>query len=194
MNNDSPWDAGLITTPLKEYIDQLINKDLKILIPGAGNGHEFDYLVANGFKNVFVVDIASAPLEKIRTKHPELTHQVLEEDFFEHSDQYDLILEQTFFCALDPGLRKNYAKKMHELLKPSGKLSGLLFQFPLTEAGPPFGGSIEEYKELFAQYFLFKTFETANNSIKPRLGRELFIIFEKNNNTHEKYYSESSRN
>ena len=39
------WDAGKITTPLKEYIDQLTNRDLKILIPGAGNGYEFDYLI-----------------------------------------------------------------------------------------------------------------------------------------------------
>lgn len=179
INNEDSWDAGLITTPLKEYIDQLTNKNLKILIPGAGNGHEFDYLVTNGFKNVFVVDIAPTPLEKIRAKHPEFTHQVLEEDFFEHSNQYDLILEQTFFCALDPSLRESYAKKMHKLLNPNGKLSGLLFQFPLTEVGPPFGGSIEEYEKLFARYFQFKTFEPANNSIKPRSGRELFIIFEK---------------
>lgn len=179
INNEDSWDAGSITTPLKEYIDQLTNKNLKILIPGAGNGHEFDYLITNGFKNVFVVDIAPTPLERIRAKHPELAHQILEEDFFEHQNQYDLILEQTFFCALNPELRKNYVKKMHELIKPKGKLSGLLFQFPLTEVGPPFGASIKEYNELFMPYFNFKTFETANNSIKPRSGRELFIIFEK---------------
>ena len=45
QKNEIGWDAGEITTPLKEYINQLVNKDIKILIPGAGNGHEFDYLI-----------------------------------------------------------------------------------------------------------------------------------------------------
>jgi len=34
------WDLGCISPPIKEYIDQLTNKDIKILIPGAGNSHE----------------------------------------------------------------------------------------------------------------------------------------------------------
>ena len=35
------WDTGGPTKPLTDYIDQVENKDLKILIPGAGNagGH-----------------------------------------------------------------------------------------------------------------------------------------------------------
>ena len=43
QKGETGWDAGKITTPIKEYIDQLTNKNLKILIPGAGNGYEFDY-------------------------------------------------------------------------------------------------------------------------------------------------------
>ncbi|SHI83533.1 Thiopurine S-methyltransferase (TPMT) [Algibacter luteus] len=38
------WDVGKPTTPLKTYIDQLKNKSLKILIPGAGNAYEAEYL------------------------------------------------------------------------------------------------------------------------------------------------------
>lgn len=90
-----------------------------------------------------------------------------------------MIIEQTFFCALNPSLRNKYAKKMNELLHPKGKIIGLLFQFPLTEDGPPFGGSENEYVKLFSNNFKIKTLETAYNSIKPREGRELFFIFEK---------------
>ena len=42
--NEISWDAGTITTPLKEYIDQIEDKSIKILIPGAGNSYEFEYL------------------------------------------------------------------------------------------------------------------------------------------------------
>ncbi len=33
------WDIGYASTPLKEYIDQLSDKTIRILIPGAGNAY-----------------------------------------------------------------------------------------------------------------------------------------------------------
>ena len=50
QSNETGWDVGKITTPLKDYIDQIENKELKILIPGAGNGYEFDYLIQKVLK------------------------------------------------------------------------------------------------------------------------------------------------
>lgn len=177
--NETGWDVGEITTPLKDYIDQIKNKDLKILIPGAGNGYEFDYLISKGFKNVWVVDIAKQPLENLASRNPEFKNNFIESDFFELNQQFDLIIEQTFFCALEPNLRSKYVDKMHSLLNNKGKLFGLLFDFELTEVGPPFGGCKEEYIELFKEKFNLKVLDRAYNSIKPREGRELFFIFEK---------------
>ena len=180
LTNEIGWDVGEITTPLKEYINQINSKDLKILIPGAGNSYEFEYLINQGFSNVTVLDFAKTPIENIKKKFPNINpKQIIHSDFFEHEASYDLILEQTFFCALDPELRENYAKKMNRLLNPNGKLFGLLFQFPLTEVGPPFGGSKEAYIDLFSPYFNILKLETSYNSIKPRQGNELFFIFEK---------------
>lgn len=173
------WDAGKITTPLKEYIDQLTSKDLKILIPGAGNGYEFDYLINKGFKNVFVVDLAPTPLKNIENRNPEFKNNLILSDFFELNETFDLIIEQTFFCALNPSLRSSYVTKTAELLNTNGKIVGLLFDFPLTEVGPPFGGSIKEYTTLFSKTFKLKTLEKAYNSIKPRANKELFFIFDK---------------
>ena len=67
---------------------------------------------------------------------------------------------------------------MASLLNPKGKLAGLLFDFPLTNEGPPFGGSKTEYTNLFSNSFYLKTLEIAYNSIKPRENKELFFIFE----------------
>lgn len=178
QKEDTGWDAGKTTTPLKEYIDQLSDKNLKILIPGAGNGYEFDYLIENGFKNVFVIDIAETPINNIKKRNPEYSSHIIHDDFFTFNDTFDLILEQTFFCALLPNLRSQYVKKMTTLLNPKGKIAGLLFDFPLTEVGPPFGGSKKEYLELFSEKFHIKTLEKAYNSIKPRENKELFFIFE----------------
>jgi thiopurine S-methyltransferase len=68
---------------------------------------------------------------------------------------------------------------MHQLLRRKGKLVGLLFNITFEDSGPPFGGSINEYKSILDPYFHIKTFENCYNSIKPRASKELFIIVEK---------------
>lgn len=175
------WDIGYISTPLKTYIDQLTNKNLKILIPGAGNGYEVEYLFKSGFNSIYVVDISKEPLDNLKNRIPAFPEErLIQMDFFDlQESNFDLILEQTFFCALDPQLRKSYTLKMHDLLGQNGKLAGLFFDFPLTTKGPPFGGNLEEYKKLFKPYFRIKKLERAYNSINPRHGNELFFIFEK---------------
>lgn len=176
---ETAWDAGSITTPLKEYIDQIENKELKIVIPGARNGYEFDYFVEQGFKNVTVIDIAEQPIKNLKKRNPKYIDNFIQADFFDLTEKFDLVLEQTFFCALNPELRYDYVTKMHSILNENGKIAGLLFDFPLTEVGPPFGGSEQEYLSLFSEKFIVKKLEKAYNSIKPRKDKELFFIFEK---------------
>lgn len=179
-NKETGWDAGAITTPLKEYFDQLKDKNISILIPGCGNAYEAEYLFNNGFKNTFIIDIAAQALESFAKRVPNFpASHLICDDFFKHEGQYDLIVEQTFFCALYPSLRNSYAKKMHELLKPGAKLVGLLFSIPLNETHPPFGGNKAEYETYFSPYFKFRHFDTCYNSIKPRANNELFVLFEK---------------
>ncbi|MCB0761734.1 MAG: SAM-dependent methyltransferase [Flavobacteriales bacterium] len=174
------WDVGQVSTPLKEYFDQLTSKKLRILIPGAGNAHEAEYLYENGFVNVTVLDVAEEPLENMRKRMPHFPEgQLLCTDFFHHDGSYDLIIEQTFFCALSPELRPEYARKMAQLLVPHGKIKGLLFDFPLTSEGPPFGGCREEYYTYFLPHFENVEFQSAHNSITPRMGRELWFTAEK---------------
>lgn len=101
--------------------------------------------------------------------------QLLHQDFFELQGSYDLVLEQTFFCALDPSLREDYMSQMSRLLVRGGVLSGLLFNFPLTEDGPPFGGSEQEYRERFEPYFRLNALRESVLSIPPRAGREVYF-------------------
>lgn len=179
LTDDFGWDLGEVSTPLKHYIEQLNNKDLKILIPGAGNSYEAEYLFKLGFKNIYVLDFAEAPLLNIKKRIADFpSHQLIQQDFFEHKGQYDLILEQTFFCAINPDLRKKYAEHMKALLKPTGKLVGLLFNDVLNTDKPPFGGNTAEYQTLFSPLFDIQKMETAYNSIKPREGRELFVVMQ----------------
>ncbi len=176
---ETGWDLKTLSPPLKAYIDQLTDRNHSILIPGCGSGYEAEYLLRQGFKDVTVIDFAPLAVQKMQMYISDYQNiKIICADFFTHIGKYDLILEQTFFCALDPSLRTNYVQKMSELLKENGKVVGLLFgvQFPNN---PPFGGSQEEYLTLFSNNFKITLLELCYNSVKPRQGNELFFNFSK---------------
>lgn len=174
--DDAGWDLGAPSTPLKEYLDQLTNKDLRILIPGSGRAYEAEYAHGLGFKNVFVIDLTDAPFADLLARCPSFPKDhLIVGDFFEHEGTYDRILEQTFFCAIDPSLRSRYVERMYHLLSPGGKLIGVLFDDVLNTDKPPFGGNPSEYLPLFQHVFSHVTMERCRNSIPPRAGRELWL-------------------
>ena len=174
-DNNIPWDAGRITTPLKAYIDQLKDKAIRILIPGCGNAHEAEYLLQEGFTQVYVCDWATEALANFKKRVPDFpSSHLIQADFFKLENQFDLILEQTFLSALFPAQREAYAKQMYRLVSPGGKVIGVLFNEG-TEDSPPFGGTAEEFLAIFNPVFDQVKVEDCYNSIKPRQGRELFI-------------------
>ena len=175
-NGQTGWDIGYPSTPIKEFIDSLTDRSTRILIPGAGNAYEAEYLHSKGFENVSVLDISERAIELFKNRVPSFPkdHLFLG-DFFNHEGAHDLILEQTFFCALPPDMRPRYAKKMRDLLAKGGKLAGVMFNFPLTEDGPPFGGSEEEYGTYFKPNFAAVNIKPCLNSIEPRQGSEYWV-------------------
>lgn len=182
--NRTGWDIGYPSTPIKEYMDQLTDKTIKLLIPGAGNAYEAEYLHQQGFQHVFVLDISEMPLQNFKKRVPSFPREhLLVGNFFEHQGCYDLIIEQTFFCSFEPTEenRTTYGQQMSNLLGNGGKLVGLWFDIPL-EIGTskrPFGGAKRDYLNYLKPHFQAQVFEKCYNSIPPRAGKELFGIFEK---------------
>jgi len=179
LSNRTKWDLGRVSPPIQSYVDTLKDKNLSILIPGCGNSYEAEYLLHQGFTDVTVIDISPVLVEKLKEKFNGNSHiQIVLGDFFDHAGQYDLIIEQTFFCAIAPILRQKYVEKMHDLLKKDGLLAGLLFN-RLFEYGPPFGGNKEEYEALFQGVFYVMRLEVCQNSIQPRANSELWMELRK---------------
>jgi len=177
---ETAWDMGQVSTPIKTYIDQLPDKTIKVLVPGAGNAWEAAYLWDLGFRNVWICDIAIEAIENFKKRRPEFpSDQLIHSDFFQLEGTFDLVLEQTFFCAIDPSLRLSYAEKMSHILNVGGSLAGVFFDIPENPNPPPFGGNAEEYRILFSPYFKEVHIETCYNSIKPRDGREVFVILKR---------------
>ena len=175
------WDMGQVSPPLQAYIDQLPEsaKSQAVLVPGAGNAYEVGYLHEQGFTNVTLVDFAPAPIDAFAERYPDFpAEHLICADFFELSPekyQFDWVLEQTFFCAINPARRDEYVAQMAALLKPNGKLVGLLFDKDFGRDEPPFGGTKAEYQQRFAPYFDIAIMEPSYNSHPARQGSELFI-------------------
>jgi len=174
QNNKTGWDLGEVSKPLVPIFKSL-NVNDKILIPGCGNAHEAGFLHRHGFNNVHIIDVAKEPLANFTNAHPDFPkNKVINGDFFEHNANYNVIIEQTFFCAITPRLRIEYVKKCAELLTENGILTGVLFNREFSE-GPPFGGKKEEYKKLFLKGFKKVEITECQDSAEPRLGTEVLI-------------------
>lgn len=180
IRNETGWDIGQACPAFDHYfLSEDIDRQSRVLIPGAGNAYEVDMLLGHGYSQVTVLDIAPSLAERLQQKYlSNDSVRVLCQDFFAHEGTYDIILEQTFFCALPPSYREAYARKMHALLADSAYLVGVLFDRSF-EGGPPFGGSGDEYRSLFEPFFTLEIFESCKRSIAPRRGTELFVKLRK---------------
>lgn len=178
------WDIGFVSPAIKNWFDIQENKDLHILIPGAGSGYEVSYAHKIGFKNVFYMDISSEAVALFKSKNisfPE--NRILSSDFFDLnlSSHFDIIIEQTFFCAQSPSRRVKYVKKTHDLLRKKGQIVGLLFGINFQKNGPPFGGDIVQYQKLFESKYEIEKLQICKNSIPERAGNEIWMELTKKN-------------
>jgi thiopurine S-methyltransferase len=179
-NNTTAWDLGHVSRPLKTIIDGIEDKKTSILIPGAGNAYEAIYLVEQGFTNVTVLDIVNTPLKRLKSRlKNKNVMRIIQQDFLKHAGNYDLILEQTFFCALESRFRESYLNKCHQLLNTCGYVQGVLFDFEAHRDEPPYPASAATYRNLFKENFEILTLEHCDHSEKSRQGKELVFKLRK---------------
>jgi len=137
-------------------------------------------LLSKGFDDITLIDISEELTNRLRERFKKTPQvKVIYEDFFNHVGQYDLILEQTFFCAQILERREEYVRHVASLLKRGGRLVGVLFNVDFGKEGPPFGGDENEYRKLFSGLFDIRVMSPCYNSIPPRAGSELFVVMVK---------------
>jgi methyl halide transferase len=132
----------------------------RALVPGCGRGYDVTFL-ANESRAVYGIDIVDLAIQAANTRLEILPENEIYKSncffeltsFFElptESDElkFDFIYDYTFFCALDPSLRIQWANKMSELVKTDGILCTIIFPICEKEGGPPFAVSLEIYREL----------------------------------------------
>lgn len=100
---------------------------------------------------------------------------------FEAHQEFDLIWDHTFFCAIQPGDRPRWGEQAGRLLKPSGHYAALVFPVgkPAADGGPPFGMSGEELMLALGPLFKERVSEPLTRPLKRRTWREQWLRAEK---------------
>lgn len=172
----TPWDAGQVPTPLREYAATLAPGS-RILIPGCGSAHDAVWLAHAGF-DVIAVDFSPAAVEVARQTLGEFAHVVRVADFFDFDAgaHFDVIYERAFLCALPRKMWAGYAPRCAQLLAPGGRLAGFYF-FADTPKGPPFGTSQAELDALLVPGFERIEDKPVEDSIEVFRGKERWQVW-----------------
>ena len=182
-SDDLGWDLGQVAPPFVKLWEEEKLHACKALVPGCGRGHEVIFLAENGFE-VTAIDFSKGAVAYLERTLEErsLSGRVLHQDFFcldnSHDGIYDLVLEQTFFCAIAPRQRQDYVRNVTRILKPGGMLVGLFYNTD-KEGGPPYNTTREDIAVNFAKNFKILELDKTTLSAEQRKDKEWLGILKK---------------
>tara|TARA_B100000700_G_C14717867_1_gene702271 strand:+ start:190 stop:792 length:603 start_codon:yes stop_codon:yes gene_type:complete len=185
LENDARWDLGGVT-PVFERVSEEIRIG-KVCIIGCGRGYDAIMFAKKSFE-VTAIDFADTAISDLKkmSQENEVYIETLKENVFnisfKYHGQYDYVIEQTCFCAINPNRRKEYEEVVFQLLKPNALLIGLWFPLDKSklDGGPPYGVDTEEIENLFSKRWYKEREEFPSDSILTRKDREKLIVFKKN--------------
>lgn len=178
------WDLGSATPTFKYLASSGRFKPGRMIVPGAGRGHDAREFARHGFQ-VTAVDFSPYVVSEMnRLADPQAPVEILQHDIFALprglDDSFDFALEYTCFCAIDPKRRAEYADLITRLLKPGGVYIDLAFPLDGRSGGPPFAVKDSELLDLYQERgFRLLDREKPVNSVSQRRGAEELFIFKK---------------
>ncbi len=172
-SDHTPWDLGGVSDPVQQLADTRFPPGGAVLIPGCGRGHEAIHLGQRGCR-VTAVDFAEAPISHLRAEAQtcKIELELVLDDVFAWARQtdkrFDVLLEQTFLCAIEPALHAEYERMARRLLKPGGLLAGVFMEVE-GDGGPPYNCPPDLVKTLFgAEHWQLDWLETVPlNPLRP---------------------------
>lgn len=177
---DIPWDLGLAPPCLEDLLLRLGPTPLRVLVPGAGYGHDALAWAQAGHL-VTAIDIAPSAVARLRALAGDagLTVEAREIDLFdlpaEMQDAFDIVWEQTCFCAIPPAQRAAYVRAMAGALRADGVLHGLFWNHGMAE-GPPWNISEAEVRSVFTQAFSLDGLVAVETSAGGRKNEFLAVL------------------
>lgn len=173
------WDLDGPAKPLFSILPQIKIPKSRICVVGAGAAHDAAFLAEQGHI-VTAVDFSELAIARARERYGNVQNlKFVCDDFFKfcksHHEQFDLVFEHTFFCAIHPSRRQEVIKAWKSVLTPQGQLLAIFFVITNDE-GPPFGATEWELRQRLRPDFDFLYWTRWQQSIPSREGAELVVF------------------
>ena len=179
-----PWDLGGPSPVFQRLAKRQIFKPGKMLVLGAGRGHDARLFARYGFE-VTAVDFSAKAVELLgQLDDPSFPLEILHADFFslpmKWDNLFDYILDYTSFVAVLPARRADYADMVARLLMSGGRYIILAFPIGTRPGGPPYVVQPEDIIELYtSRGFKLQRRESPFDSAPDRKGYEQLLVLEK---------------
>lgn len=187
---DTPWDLGAAHPELQARLQkgELMppHTGARALVPGCGHGNDALALSAAGWAVtaldcVDLVAAANSPGDQLSQTlaqgggHLEICNALT----FPCEQEFDLVWEHTFFCAIDPCDRPAWGALVQQALIPGGQLAVLLFpgDKPLEEGGPPFRYGVNDMQEVLGAQFHLDHDRPVTKGVSTRSWQERWVSF-----------------
>jgi SAM-dependent methyltransferase len=181
------WEQGHESVMLPAVLPQLKLNKCRVLVLGAGSGHDAAYFAKQGHM-VTAVDFSEEAVQRMRAKYSELdTLKIVQADVFnlpkEWAGRFDLVFEHTLYCAVAPDRRNELVKIWNRMLVPHGDILAMFFVHE-KRTGPPWGGSERELRERLKGSFDFLFWTRWRQSVEARKSKELVVYARKRPSGH----------
>lgn len=176
------WELNQEAPALRSLTAQLKLSKLRVLVLGAGSGHDAAFLAQQGHI-VTAVDFSEAAVAQLKMKYSGLQNlKIVQGDAFnlpsDFNSRFDLVFEHAFYCAISPERRNDLVKVWKRVLAPGGHLLGVFFVAEKPQ-GPPFGGSEWEIRQRLKSSFNFIYWTRWRHSVEARKAKELVVYARK---------------
>jgi hypothetical protein len=176
------WDLGEPSHALPKLVPQLKLQRSRVLVPGAGAGHDAAWFAAQGHL-VTALDFSEEAIKRARQKYQHLPNLTfMHADIFQlprsTDGAFDIVFEHTCYCAISPNRRNELIKVWRRALVENGHVMGVFFTMD-KPVGPPYGGSEWELRSRLNKDFRPLYWTRLRDSRENRLGHELFVYAQK---------------
>ena len=176
------WELGGPAPALEDWLAAggKFEPAARIAVPGAGRGHDARLLARHGYR-VTAFDFAGAAVAEARrlAAADGVAVAVEQRDVFtlarDYTGAFDGVWEYTCFCAIDPARREEYARVLHAILRPAGRLLACFYPLREGDGGPPFPVSREAIDRALAGRFTVLRAGPPGRSAEHRRGLEWLV-------------------